>query len=1039
MITRNFKIIHLPWMAILIVVSTIAIFEFSYVEPLRRENTKSSVLEQLLTNIAKDTSLLELAAQQNNLSQLRRYASNTTVIKGFKSAVIIDPQGMVIASNDLSIENKHFKSLKPEKVDAISAWFGKEFLPQFVDQEALNSIFILESLAFTASDFSSNSKELGMLLLELDFSPYYSEIEEEVSSLALTTIFLIIIVGVPLQIILYWRLSRRLKILIQEAEKISQVDSSNALPKPDLGNDELGQLSQSFYTMAQTLISGRQQLQNLNEELLERNIDLALVNDQFKRSQSLAKFSTWVYDVDNQTVSWMLGSPNMIGKTTSQTHSPLSSLLEEVHPDDQEKITNAIELSLKLNQRYDVIHRVNWPDDTIHWLHQSGNLYTDRNGKRNLSGVTHDITDSYIERSKIIELGNIIERSVNEVLIFDTQNYEFKFANTKAQFNLGCAMEELTHHTPLDFQKDLVRSQFDAILKPLMDETEIQISYETMVTRKNGSRYFASISLQLSKFEGKDCFIAFVIDNSEIRRAQKALDISKQQQNAIIESLVDALVIIDSSQQMIVFNKAAELMFGYTREEAIGQHVTLLMCDDDAKKHMTAIDKYIDRKSSSIIGHSRELVAKRKDGSTFPILLGISELIVKEGSDQAPKNTRYFIGLMQDQTEIKRQQDHLRQAKKMEAVGQLTGGIAHDFNNLLGIISGNIELLKRKLPEDHFAHKRLQNALDSVARGTKITQSLLSFARKDETMVTLCNVNQLLKQIEPLLLELFSKRILLHLELSEDIALCKIEQSGLENALINLVINARDAIEETGSITIKTYNCDLPLNVSDSVKQLAVCISVTDTGCGMDKKTQEHILEPFFTTKPNDKGTGLGLSMVYGFCERSKGNLLIDSELGKGSTIQICLPATNIKSQLAPIEQKQVYALKKGKGKILVVDDEELLAELASEFLEGAGYHTLVANNGDEALQALQEHSDIDILFSDVVMPGNFNGFALAEEALKQNSDIKVLLASGYSKIEENHIDMSNPLFKKLREDLLTKPYSQKELVDKISQIAENL
>ncbi len=379
-----------------------------------------------------------------------------------------------------------------------------------------------------------------------------------------------------------------------------------------------------------------------------------------------------------------------------------------------------------------------------------------------------------------------------------------------------------------------------------------------------------------------------------------------------------------------------------------------------------------------------------------------------------------------DITERKRTEDTLRRAQKMEAIGQLTGGIAHDFNNLLGIIVGNLDLLKDEL-EDGPAKQHTESALKAALRGSDLTRRLLAFSRKSTPETRPLCINQVITDMQNLIEKSLTASISVKVALDDSLWLTDINQGELEDAIINLAVNARDAMPNGGELFIETSNRVLNDAYAKSHTGAEagsyVLISVHDTGSGIDKEVIEKVLDPFFTTKPGSKGSGLGLSMVYGFVKRVRGYINISSELGKGTTVEIFLPRSDKDSSSEESGINTEIVQQGGYETILVVDDEPDLALIAESTLSKYGYRVLNASTASEAIKILDSHPEIDLLFSDVVMPGGMDGFALARYAKQKYPKIKTLLASGFThKTNEQQYGEAG-------QSLLRKPYRKTELI----------
>ncbi len=392
--------------------------------------------------------------------------------------------------------------------------------------------------------------------------------------------------------------------------------------------------------------------------------------------------------------------------------------------------------------------------------------------------------------------------------------------------------------------------------------------------------------------------------------------------------------------------------------------------------------------------------------------------------------------ILQDVTERKQVEQTLRQAEKMDAVGQLTGGIAHDFNNLLGIIIGNLDLLEFSLAEDQESLDNVRSASSATLRAVDLTKQLLGFSRKRAGAPRSTDICQVIRSMESRIGHLLPPEVTVDIQLADDLWSVYVEPGDLESALMSLIINAQDAMPQGGKLSVTTANRRLeegdaernPTHPPGDYLQL----KVTDDGCGMPSEIQSQIFEPFFTTKPAGSGTGLGLSMVYGFVQRSNGFLKVQSELGVGTTIEIYLPRGVEESDEFPQVHSGENRKTQGLGTILVVDDEIGLLGLAEDFLKSAGYRVFTAVRGSEALAILDTESDVDLLFSDVMMPGGMDGFELADQAQRKCPGLKVLLTSGFTKSAIAKGDQA-----RLSADLLAKPYRSSEMLERIQNLME--
>ncbi|WP_245964155.1 hybrid sensor histidine kinase/response regulator [Roseovarius spongiae] len=374
----------------------------------------------------------------------------------------------------------------------------------------------------------------------------------------------------------------------------------------------------------------------------------------------------------------------------------------------------------------------------------------------------------------------------------------------------------------------------------------------------------------------------------------------------------------------------------------------------------------------------------------------------------------------------------LRQSQKLEAIGSLAGGIAHDFNNLLQVITGNLQFAMRNLPPDSAARERLDQAMRGVERGATLASQLLSFARKQPLAPVVTDLNRLVNDTSEILSSAIGEGVELEIRSADGLWNTSIDRNSMENALLNLAINARDAMDGQGKLTIDLSNAELDEAFArthpDAKPGEYTCLTVADTGCGMTPEVLDRIFEPFFTTKADGLGTGLGLSMVYGFAKQSGGHVTIDSEVGEGAAIRIYLPRSREEEQTTRAVADA--DLSGGSETILLVEDDDEVREVTVNMLGDLGYTVLQASDANEALDLLAQERAIDLLFTDVVMPGETNGQVLADRAREMRPGIPVLFASGFV---QDAIVQGGRLNEGVQ--LLEKPYTQLQLAQKIREV----
>lgn len=506
------------------------------------------------------------------------------------------------------------------------------------------------------------------------------------------------------------------------------------------------------------------------------------------------------------------------------------------------------------------------------------------------------------------------------------------------------------------------------------------------------------------------------------QRREQLLRTSEERTLAIVDNIVDGVIVADAKGIIAEFNKSAEGIFGYSADEVLGKNITMLMPESYSNRHNQYIDNYIETNDPKIIGTGRELEGLRKDGTVFPMRIAVGELHL--GAEKA------FAGIVADISGQKNLEAQLHRAQRMEAVGQLTGGIAHDFNNLMGVMLGNAEILLDQAGENEKARRSAEAVVESVKRGASLTQRLLAFSRQQALLPQPTVINDQIFGLEELLHRALGETIELHSNLGLGTWTALIDPYQFENVLINLSINARDAMPRGGVLTIKTANITLDEDHAAQFEDVMpgdyVKVTVSDTGAGMSPETLKKAFEPFFTTKDVGKGSGLGLSMVYGFAKQSNGHATINSEAGHGTTIELYLPRSEEFVSQEDV-RGEAPGPARGSERILVVEDDEDLREIPTTMLRDSGYEVVEARNGKEAIQCLQDSQSFDLLFTDVALAGGMNGLEIADEAKRIQPRIKVLFTSGYPESIISHGG-------KVNQDaaLLNKPYLRTTLLEMV-------
>jgi PAS domain S-box-containing protein len=507
----------------------------------------------------------------------------------------------------------------------------------------------------------------------------------------------------------------------------------------------------------------------------------------------------------------------------------------------------------------------------------------------------------------------------------------------------------------------------------------------------------------------------------ERNRTERALRQSEQRFQDLFENAKDILFTLDLEGNVTSLNKSAEEVMGWTRAEALSINLKSLVAPEHANLCTQIMQRILNEEP---LQHF-EISLLRKDGRKA-LLETSARLIYSDGRRQG------IQGIARDVTERRQLESMVRQSQKLEAIGRLSGGLAHDFNNLLCVISGHAELLSERLEETLPAARNVMQIKKAVDSASTLVRQLLAFSRKQVFHPQILNLNAIVVETEKLLGRLIGEDIEFFTSLEPELGPVQVDPIQVEQVLVNLVLNARDAMPQGGKLTIETYNMDLEegsrSNGGITPAGKYVVLAVTDNGCGMDEETQSRIFEPFYTTKELGKGTGLGLATVYGIVRQSGGFIWVYSEIDQGTTLKVYLPRVNDPAAALPSEQTK-RDVRRGTETVLLVENAEPLRALAKEFLKSSGYAVMEADNGKEALQIAKAFSGpIDLLLTDVIMPG-MGGKQLAAQLTGLRPATKVLYMSGYPDdgIVKSGILGSGMAF-------LEKPFTREILLRKVRQ-----
>jgi PAS domain S-box-containing protein len=630
-------------------------------------------------------------------------------------------------------------------------------------------------------------------------------------------------------------------------------------------------------------------------------------------------------------------------------------------------------------------------------------------------------------REKETSFRYLFEKNPNPMWVFDRGTLSILEVNDAAVARYGYAHDEFRRLRITDLRpaEDVPRLVSYLQNRP----AGLKKAGEWQHVTKDGRTIDVEVTSYTLDFQHRAAVLVVARDITESKRAEAALRESEAVARGVLDAALDAYVRMDQDGRITEWNVMAEAIFGWARTEAIGRSVAdTIIPPDHRDAHHRGLARFLATGEGPVLNRRIELQALHRSGKAFPVELTIMALNTDRG--------RVFSAFIRDLTERRRAEEHLRQAQKMEAVGQLTGGVAHDFNNLLTVIIGSLELAGGRTANDPQLIDLINQALSAADKGAALTHRLLAFSRLQALQPTNTDLNQIVTGMTDLLRRTLGEQVEIDTRLNEELWTALADRSQVESALLNLAINSRDAMPGGGKLTIETANAPLDADYAARNAEVTpgdyIVLAVSDTGVGMPPEVVERAFEPFFTTKDIGKGSGLGLSMIYGFAKQSGGHLKIYSELGHGTTVRLYLPRAGGLQASVPAPGTPSEG-QRGSETILVVEDDADVRRLAVAQLRSLGYRVLEAPDGMRAIALLKDDESIDLLFTDVIMPGGMTGRQLAEEGCRLRPGMKVLFTSGYT---QNSIVHQGKLDHGVH--LLSKPYRRDGLARKIREMLDS-
>jgi PAS domain S-box-containing protein len=757
---------------------------------------------------------------------------------------------------------------------------------------------------------------------------------------------------------------------------------------------------------------------------------------RLNEAQRLAHIGHWELDLDTDHLIWSDESYRIFGISPQEQFLTAAKWQDLIHPDDRPRRSKAIAEALIGGPHYNVEYRIVRPNGEVRIIHSQGEVIRDDAGRpRRIFGTVQDVT----ERKRAEEtLGKsernfavLVEKSLQGISIF--QEKKLVYANPAQCSILGYSLEEL---------QLMSREQLIAIVHPLdravAEERArkreageyVPPDVELRVVRKDGATRWTQSFNSVIEFNGHPAILSTSIDVTERKRAEESLRESERLLRQVLNALPVGVVVTDLCGNVILSNPASKQIWGgmiiagderYAKSKGWWHRTGKRIGPDEwpSRRAFTAGQTAV-----------KELVEIESfDGIRKVIENSAAPIRTDDGTITGA------VVINEDVTDVLRLEDQFRQAQKMEAVGHLAAGVAHDFNNLLTIINGYSEIIQTDLPADSPVQKLVREIDQAGQRAASLTRQLLAFSRKQVLEPRVLNVNAIVTDTAKMLRRLIGEDIELKTVLESSLRPVKADPGQIEQVLMNLAVNARDAMPQGGKLTIETANLDLNVSYTQAYPELRsgsyVMLAMSDTGIGMDDTTKAHIFEPFFTTKGPGEGTGLGLATVFGVIKQSNGYITVYSTPGRGTTFRVYLPV--VAEFTSPRAHPSLMTATHGKETILLAEDEPAVRALARHALQVQGYTVLEAGQGDKALHIAEEYKGtIDLLVTDVVMPV-MSGRELAERLAAIRPGVKVLYLSGYT----DDAAIRHGVLKS-ETALLQKPFTPTSLAAKVREVLDD-
>jgi two-component system cell cycle sensor histidine kinase/response regulator CckA len=711
-----------------------------------------------------------------------------------------------------------------------------------------------------------------------------------------------------------------------------------------------------------------------------------------------------------------------------------------IHHDDRAGLWEAVQDGVREGRAYELEYRLVRADGHVRWVSEHGRAVgADGDGTAVLEGYLLDVT-----RHKLVEqalrTGDAQFRAVFDeapigMALMDMSGYLLR-TNNALQALLGYSEQELagTIFSQLTHDDDIATDweMFGDLVAGDVSHYQIVKRY----LRRGGGIVWGRLSVALVRStDGQPRYAIQMVENiTERYEAVQALRMREREFRSLLEQGREVISVLDADGDLRYTSPAVERVLGYGRGDLVGTYLGELVHPDDVPAMLEVFERAIQSPGRPRVAELRML---HRDGSWRVLETVGTSLIDDPAVAGIVVNSRDVTDRREAEEALRRSEQQLLQVQKMEAIGRLAGGVAHDFNNLLTAIRGNAELLLADLPPGSQAHEDAEEIRRASDRAAALTRQLLAFSRRQVLQPRLLDLNQSVREMERMLRRLLGEDVELVTKLGPELRRVRADPAQVEQVIMNLAVNGRDAMPGGGVLVVCTENAELEPELREKYPYVVpgeyVLLEVGDTGQGMDEATLRSAFEPFFTTKGAGKGTGLGLSMVYGIVKQSGGYVWIDSEAGRGTRVRVYLPVSRVVDEAeeeddapAPLPQAR------GRGTVLLVEDEESVRRFAERVLSRGGYTVLVAAEGAEAMALSRQHPGIiHLLVTDLVMP-RMSGSDLASRLMAERPGIRVLFISGYDRDEAR---TRGPM--ETGTDFIEKPFSPEALLDRMHRLLE--